>query len=293
MPAYNAERSIAESIQSALNQTGCEVEVIVVDDGSSDKTRDVVLAIGDRRVRCIQQKNAGPAVARNRGVEAAKHEWIAFLDADDLWQPQKLARQLETAHRTNAAIVYTLTRNFGNCDDLAEVRHFPDGPPRGQIFEMLLLDNVIGLSSVMIHRRVFLDHGGFRSEFRGTEDWDLWLRLSAAGQAFEVVPELLTLYRWQEDSLSRDHYRMKALREKTIRSALRLPGRPPLSPSVIRLADANALATAAHGIAAKDPSQAFLWFLQSLRKWPFLRERWTSTLRVFFRMVALRTANKT
>src|SRR5208283_2367398 len=94
IPTYNCGRYICETVESALGQTYSPVEIIVVDDGSTDDTRERLTTYGDR-VRYIYQQNTGPAVARNRGVQDAQGDWIAFLDADDLWLPYRLELQVE------------------------------------------------------------------------------------------------------------------------------------------------------------------------------------------------------
>lgn len=218
IPAFNAQQYIGSAIDSALAQEGCEIEVIVVDDGSSDNTAEVVEAYTDR-VRYVKQANAGPAAARNLGVSLSTSDWIAFLDADDTWVSGKLQAQLKAASDGNADVVYSNLLNSGDCDSVAQTRSTKE-LPRGDIFEQLLYDNFIPLSSVLMRRQLLVDVGGFREDLLGTEDWDLWMRLASEGVLFEVVNEPLITYQWRADSLSKDHERMKLLREHTVQLAL-------------------------------------------------------------------------
>ncbi|MEQ9411018.1 MAG: glycosyltransferase family A protein [Fuerstiella sp.] len=285
IPVYNAERYISETIESVLNQTGCELEIIVVDDGSTDTTQQVVALFGDR-VRYLQQQNAGPAAARNLGVSVARHDWIAFLDADDLWAPDKLQRQLEMAESTGASVVYTNTRNFGDLNCVAELRMSPQNMPAGDVFAALLMDNFMTLSSVTIRKDAFLQAGGFRERYFGTEDWDLWLRLAASGVRFAAVPEALTLYRWHSTSLSKNHRRMKMLREETLRAALAAPGTHTVTVGLRRRAVANMLATSAWFIEQAEPGQALGWYLSALLQWPLKLQVWKSMVKVVLRLIS-------
>ena len=123
IPAYNAEQHIGRAIDSVLAQTRPADEIIVIDDGSTDATAEVIRSFGDR-VTLIQQKNAGVSVARNTGIEAATGDWIAFLDADDEWLPEKLKRQAEHLSR-NPDLRWT-TGNYYRCHCDQQHRHIPD-----------------------------------------------------------------------------------------------------------------------------------------------------------------------
>src|SRR6478672_2666674 len=107
MPVYNGAAFVSRAIDSVLRQTVRDLELIVVDDGSTDDTREVVTAITDSRLRYIHQQNRGPSVARNNGIRAASAEWIAFLDSDDYWLPTKLEAQLARAREVpDAGVIY-------------------------------------------------------------------------------------------------------------------------------------------------------------------------------------------
>ena len=186
IPVFNGASDLAAAIDSALNQRNCRVEVIVVNDGSTDATADLIASYGDR-VRAIHQKNLGAsglAKTRNNGVLAATGEWIAFLDHDDLWKPEKLSRQLDRAFTQNADVVYSNARNFGDVDRVADLRSDPAAMLEGDLFRSLLADNFIVMSSAMMKRSVFDAIGGFTESPVVAEDWDLWLKAAAAGASF-------------------------------------------------------------------------------------------------------------
>jgi glycosyltransferase involved in cell wall biosynthesis len=215
VPAYNAAAFIAETIQSALDQTYRDFEIIVVDDGSRDGTPARVAAFGER-VRLHQQPNSGVARARNTGVSLARGEWIAFLDADDLWLPEKLERQLACS---TAPMTFTDRYNIGERSGLPEIQSVCQPMHGGDIFEVLLGGNFITTSSVMIRREIFEQYGGFDVSLNGTEDWDLWLRV-AENHDVGFCPEPLTRYRLHADGLSRNFETVKRERLHVIGQAL-------------------------------------------------------------------------
>ena len=218
IPAYNAEHFIADTIQSALDQTYRDHEIIVVDDGSRDGTVARAAAFGER-VRLHQQRNGGVARARNTGVSLARGEWIAFLDADDLWLPSKLERQLASS---TAPMTFTDRYNFGDRGDLPEVQSRCQPMIGGDIFELLLGGNFITTTSVLIRREIFERYGGFDVTFNGTEDWDLWLRV-AEHHEIGFCPEPLTRYRLHGGGISRNFARMNRERLLVIARALARP----------------------------------------------------------------------
>jgi len=210
IPAYNAGQYIRAAIESVLAQTRPADEVIVVNDGSSDDTRAIVNSYAPR-VRLVSQENQGPSVARNTGVQAASSEFIAFLDADDQWLPQKIAVQLEAIRSIPGAVLcYTsLLLNHSDMDDPGMDR--PDGlqtiqpaAATADLPDRLRLGNPgILPSCVMLPRAAFLQAGGFPHHLTIGEDWALWLRLIALGP-FCVVDEPLTRYRVSNAGISSD-----------------------------------------------------------------------------------------
>lgn len=207
--AFNAESTIEETCRSALAQTYASLEVLVVDDGSTDATASLVagLAATDPRLRLIQQDNLGVAAARNRGIAAARGDFLAPLDADDLWAPGKIAAQVLRLMQAGpeTALVYCWWAWID-----AENRVI-DRSPRwdieGRVLQRLVEINVTGSASVPLFRRsVVVDLGGYRTQLRddgcqGCEDWDLALRV-AERYPVAVVPAVLVGYRRRADSMS-------------------------------------------------------------------------------------------
>ncbi|MCP5475611.1 MAG: glycosyltransferase family 2 protein [Rhodanobacteraceae bacterium] len=209
--AFNAERFIGESCRSALAQTYRNLEVIVVDDGSDDSTADVVAALArtDRRLRLIRQANLGVAAARNAAIAAASGEFLAPLDADDIWDPTKIARQvsrlLEAGPDTGLVYCWWVWMDAEN----RVLDRSPRWRVEGHILPRLVEINMTGSASVPLFRRaIVLQLGGYRTELRamgcqGCEDWDLALRI-AEHHAVAAVPALLVGYRRCANSMSTD-----------------------------------------------------------------------------------------
>ena len=203
MPAFDAEPFVGEAVESVLGQTYADWQLVVVDDGSTDRTCEIVRAYDDHRVRLITIEHSGlPAVVRNRGLAASESPFVAFLDADDLWRPHKLERQLALIDsRPEVELVHT---GFGMLrEGVLEPVASPPAPraPASQ-FERLALGNHIANSSVLLRRELLSSHGAFDEDprLRGTEDYELWLRLSLDA-VFGYVDEPLLVYRLRPSGL--------------------------------------------------------------------------------------------
>jgi glycosyltransferase involved in cell wall biosynthesis len=201
--AYDAERTLGPALASALAQVPRPAEVIVVDDGSRDGTGAVVAAFPS--VRLIRQDNQGPSAARNTGIQAASQPWVAFLDADDIWLPGKLARQFAALARHESAVL--LAGDW--------VRVYPDadieqaGPDSETLvgYRELLVFNRFQTSTVLVRADVLERCGGFASARDGAEDWDMWLRCALFGPVVKLdVP--LVVYRDEPASYSKDLLRL-------------------------------------------------------------------------------------
>lgn len=276
IPVFNGEEDLSGAIDSVLRQTEGDVEVIVVNDGSTDSTADVIASFGDR-VRGVHQANLGPgglAKTRNNGVRASTGEWIAFLDHDDLWEPEKLSRQLEVAHQQCADVVYTNARNFGDIHRVADLRSDPATMPEGDLFDALLLDNFIVMSSAMMKRSLFDTIGGFTEDPVLAEDWDLWLKAAASGSVFAAVRDPVTLYRWRPGSFSKNHKRMRQLRRLAIQRAIDTDRGRELPWSVRRKALARVESCSAWFLASSSPQKAICWYARALVYWPFDLNGW-------------------
>jgi glycosyltransferase involved in cell wall biosynthesis len=225
IPCYNAERYVCATIETVFAQGEPDIEIIVVDDGSKDRSVELVRAAFPT-VRVVEQPNQGVAAARNHGLRLATGEWIAFLDADDIWLPGKLAAQsaqLDAA--PGCRMNYTAWKVWPNdaprpdpaC--LAELQSIAGDAarwqgPSGWIYPDLLLDCVVWTSTVLAHRSLFDEIGAFDTTLRIGEDYDLWLRASRATQILRVAHPY-ALYRIHPASITKspptDNYRARVI----------------------------------------------------------------------------------
>src|SRR5262245_22208193 len=202
VPAFNAERFLERALLSALRQTHPPLEVIVVNDGSRDGTAGVARSLGEP-VIVIDRENRGLSVARNTGILAARGDLIAFLDADDSWQPRKLERQLELLARNPATLACFTATEYTTA--AGEPRGQSVAPRHPDLVEDLLLHScVIGPPSAGLFRReVFETIGLFDPRLSQCSDWDLWLRLAERGPV-AFLPEVLVRYELHDANMSRD-----------------------------------------------------------------------------------------
>lgn len=211
LAAYNADRFISQTLESVLSQTYGNLEVIVVDDGSTDRTREIAdqYARSDSRVRAFSQSNRGPCEARNFGIGHARGEYIASIDADDIWHPEKLQQQVEvfSENPSNIGLVYTWSAYMdengsftgGGCTSVEE----------GDVYVKLLCVNFIGNGSAALIRRSCIEQcGSYRDRFASSEDKELFVRIAECYD-FKVVPRYLVGYRQVKGSLSRQIERLE------------------------------------------------------------------------------------
>ena len=207
IPTYNAAEYLPEAIDSVLAQTFQDFELIVVDDGSTDGTEEVVRSYGDR-VRYLRQENRGPGAAKNLGIKNSRGPLVVTLDADDRWLPHKLERQYEyMREHPEIGMVNTDFSTFNEKGVMT--RHYNREYRKiyqGDIFDRLLQKNFVG-SGVVMFRRECLDRVGlFPENFMISEDWHLWLRI-AKEYRVGYIDEPMAMYRWQEKSLTWDYSR--------------------------------------------------------------------------------------
>lgn len=208
MPAFNAAATVAEAIDSVLRQTHSHLELVVVDDGSTDRTIARVREIKDPRLRLIAAPHAGPAAARNRGLSACRGEFVAFIDADDVWLSHKLEAQLRTlAEQPQAGAVYGLLDHIDSDggNRAATSRQVAEG----WILETLLVWYLIGNGSNLLVRRPLLEAvGGFDETLDAAEDWELSTRLAERCE-IACVPTVVGLYRQGPGTLTSQTHRME------------------------------------------------------------------------------------
>lgn len=204
IPAFNAGRFVGEAIDSVLGQTYPQVECIVVDDGSTDQTAEVVQRYGDR-VRLVRQRNAGVSVARNNGAAAGSGGFVAFLDADDRWYPAKLERQL-TALRGATAQTMTVCAVRTVDEAGAPLGDRTWNCPSGLLRALIMFDGARTIScssTALIPRALFESIGGFERELSMSADLDLLIRIARRGE-IAIVNEPLVDYRVHAANMSHD-----------------------------------------------------------------------------------------
>jgi len=217
MPAFNVAWCVRRAIDSVLAQTLREHELIVIDDGSTDDTAKVLASYG-AGINVISQENRGMSAARNRGIRAARGAFISFIDADDHWRPEKLARQIELLQQRPDVGFCSTAARVENAD--GDVLNLWRCRQRGtDVLETLFAENaaIAGGCSAVVVRRELLDQVGlFDETLRGFEDPDLWIRLAAVS-GYACIDEPLVVILRRENSVSRNLHEMRKAALKSIR----------------------------------------------------------------------------
>lgn len=217
LPTYNRADILGSAVESVLEQTYEDFELLIVDDGSTDDTDDTVAAFDDPRIRYIEHDvNKGAAAARNTGIEAARGSYIAFQDSDDEWSPRKLAKQMAVFDRSppDVGVVYTGIWRTVN----GEKRYLPYpgiDPKEGDIWRSIQRQNFIPVQVAVVRRKCFEQVGAFDEQTPPIDDWDLWLRIARQFE-FRLVDEPLVSATVREDSISRNREAIVASRERII-----------------------------------------------------------------------------
>lgn len=210
IPAYNGAKTIAETIESVLHQTLKDIEIIVVNDGSTDHTSDVVRQFSDPRLKLIEQENAGVAAARNHGATVSRGRYLTFIDADDLWTPEKVEDQVNALEANpDAGAVYSWIDWVDEEGNYIRDGGFID-TEYNTYLQILLIDIVQSGSNTMIRREAYFEVGGYEGSLHPAEDWDFWLRL-AERYEFICVPKLQVHYRQVRGSASTNATKMEAV----------------------------------------------------------------------------------
>ncbi len=199
IPVYNGELYLREALDSIVAQTYRPLEIIVVDDGSQDGTAAVVAEYGEQ-VHYLWQPNAGETAARNRGLDAAQGEWVAFLDADDVWHPQKLVRQMARfQERPELDLSFTQFQHFWTPELGAEETHYRGHPLSQPV-------SAYGIITLLARRQAFERFGRFVEDGSRTPQNIIWfLHATEHGATIEVLPEVLVYRRLHPNNLSRQN----------------------------------------------------------------------------------------
>lgn len=218
IPAYNADGFISLTLESIAKQTYPINSIIVVNDGSTDETQDRILEFASNhpnlKTILLNQDNSGLSAARNTGIQHSEANYIAFLDADDLWEPEKLCKQMQIFTHSvwpKLGVVYCAYQVINEDGSMASLnpRDVISPSLRGNIYKELLLGNFISGSGsgVLILRSVFLDAGLFDQDLRACEDWDMWIRIAKQYQ-FDFIDEPLVSIRVHQNNMQKDGMRM-------------------------------------------------------------------------------------
>lgn len=210
IPAFNASWCIRRAVDSVLAQTFTDFELIVVDDGSTDETAEILRSYGDA-LRVVSQPNGGMSCARNAGIRIARGRYIAFLDADDRWLPAKLERQVKLLDDRPALAFCAATATLEDPDGNVLGAWGCSGSGTASVADVFAAHALIagGASSVLARRDLVGTLGGFDETLFGAEDTDLWIRLAALGH-FACIPEALVVVLKRPGSASRNRQRMRA-----------------------------------------------------------------------------------
>lgn len=267
---YNYGRYLAGCLDSILNQSYPRFEIVLVDDGSTDDSDQVVARYRDEpRLRTFRQPNGGQARAKNAGIRQARGEFIAFLDADDRWLPEKLEKQVRLFADPQVGVTFTRAR-FIDADGHPLPADAPGRyltPRAGAVTSYLFLDNFVPFSSSMVRRACLERFGGFDESLSMGIDWDLWLRLST-GCRFAFVDEPLLDYRVGHAGQMSKKREVRHACSDRIMAAFLEKNQGLLPPAVIRRARAYTCCNRGHYYRRSDPSRARAYYLQALAARP-------------------------
>jgi len=207
IPAYNAMTYLPETLDSVLNQTFTNFEVLIINDGSTDHIIPWIAEVTDPRVQLISQENQGVSLARNTGIANAQGEYIAFLDADDLWEATKLEKQVRCLDtEPEVGLVYTWTQLVDEHGEPTGVKY--NSHLEGVVWQQILVGDIVcSGSSAMVRRSCFEVAGVFDPDLSSAADFDMWTRI-AAHYPFALIKEYLLYYRQTSTTMSRNHLKM-------------------------------------------------------------------------------------
>lgn len=232
IPTYNYARYVAGAVESVLAQSFDDLEIVVVDDGSTDETADTLHPFLDR-IRYIRQEHRGLAAARNTGIRVARGPYVAFLDSDDLWLPEKVSVQSARLDDDPAVgLVYGEAALFAETSPgTATLHSYWAHHPSGKILPWLVRQNVVPSPTPMVRRELFDQVGPFDETLSACEDWDMWIRIAQVSE-FAYVDRVLAKYRVHAANMSLDYERMMTNGLRVLEKAFSSPN---LSPEIKRL----------------------------------------------------------
>ncbi len=270
LPTYNRAKYLADAVQSILNQTFPDLELIVVDDGSTDETRSLLNGFTDARIKYIYQSQQGISAAMNTGITAASGRYIARLDSDDIWLPEMLAIQVSTLeNRTELGLVYAKAQGMdANGNPLSETRGLPLRYFEDSFKSMLYHDSTCNITVVV--RSEYLEKAGrYDESLPVNEDWDMWLRVARHCQ-FGFTDTVVARYRYHDDNITQKtslHFSEHVSGRGKILDKIFLES--DLPPSIIAIKhlvyQELYLYTGRTWLLSRNYSQAFRFFLKAIR----------------------------
>lgn len=289
IPVYNGQKTIKQTIDSVLNQSFLDFELLIINDGSTDSTLEVLSQIQDPRLKIFSFPNGGLSASRNRGISLASGEFIAFIDADDLWMPDKLEAQVKALQdNSQAGLAYSWT------DFIDENSEFLFAGDRifwsGDVAEKMLVCNFLEHgSNPLIRKQAFVEFGVFDESLKAAEDWDMYLRL-ASRYHFACVPSVQVLYRRSGNSMSTNISKQESASLQVIERAYE---RVPESLQHLKKETLFTLYLYLTQTALEKPSRRknaitaarCLWL--ALKHHPAAIARWKTILKVFLRIITV------
>lgn len=289
IPVYNGEETIKQTLESVLEQTEEDFEIIIIDDGSQDSSLEKISSIQDARLKVFKYPNAGVSISRNRGIAHASGEFIAFLDHDDLWTPNKLESQLKALQENpQAGVAYSWT------DYIDESGQFLRSGNRiavtGDVYGKLLVRNFLeNGSNPLIRRQALIELGGFERTLSPADDWEMYLRL-ASRYHFVAVPSTQILYRVSANSMSCNVSKLEAASLQVIERAF---NEAPESLQHLKKYSLSTLYMYLLFKVLEAPSErqtglvAARCLLQAVRNDPSVFRRWQTMLKALFKITAV------
>ncbi len=233
IPTFNREKHIENTLLSVLNQTQKVDEIIIVDDGSTDNTKQIIEKYD---VRYITQENQGVSSARNIGIKEAQYEWLCFLDSDDIWEQDKIEKQI-AFHKQNPHILFSHTDELWRFNDKIIKQKKHQLKPSGFCFKQNLPNTLIGASTVMCHKDIFDDIGLFDEEMAACEDYDLWLRILEKYELGLINEKLIQKIAGHSGQLSFETPLMDSYRVKALLKHLQTPYKEDIKHEIIKRCD--------------------------------------------------------
>lgn len=258
MAAKNYGRFLAEAVESVIAQTFTDWELLIIDDGSSDDTECVAARFGDPRIRYVKSDRLGQSRAKNLGIDLARGEFIAFLDADDAWLPAKLEKQLKL-FAEGIGVVFSRRLLMDESS-----RPLPANTqaafPSGRVLPQMFSQNFVCFSSAMVHKEVFSSVGRFDPQWDLAIDYDLWLRV-ARHYTFEFVDEVLVKYRTGHGNLSKKLAdRVDGVLAIMDRNSADVPE------EVLAESYASTYRTIGHVMRSAEPAVSVKWYWKALQR---------------------------